>query len=38
MAYFVAQYDATSAAVQRPQPEEKFTITPLPRFSIAGSR
>ena len=38
MAYFVAQYGATPEEVLRPQPEEKLTITPLPRSSIAGSR
>ena len=32
IAHFVAQYGATSAAVERPQPELKLTMTPLPAF------
>ena len=31
IAHFVAQYGATSASVERPQPELKFTMTPLCR-------
>lgn len=38
MANFVAQYGATSGDVLRPQPDEKFTMTPLPRFIMAGAR
>ena len=30
MAYLVAQYGAAPAAVERPQPLEKFTTTPSP--------
>ena len=37
MAYFDAQYGATSGEVLRPQPLERFTITPLLRATIAGT-
>src|SRR6266536_4167974 len=38
MAHLVAQYGATSASVERPQPELKLTMTPLPRLIIAGTK
>src|SRR6266511_3163848 len=38
IAHLVAQYGATSASVERPQPELKFTITPLPRSIMAGRK
>ena len=38
IAHFVAQYGATSAAVERPQPEMKLTMTPLLFFTIAGTK
>jgi hypothetical protein len=38
IAHFVAQYGATSASVERPQPELKFTMTPLPCLIIAGTK
>src|SRR5438067_653848 len=37
IAYFVAQYGATSGEVERPQPLDRFTITPDARFTIAGT-
>ena len=36
--HFDAQYGATSAAVDRPQPELKFTMTPRPCLTIAGTK
>src|SRR5437763_488107 len=36
-AYLLAQYGATSGEVLRPQPLERFTITPLFRATIAGT-
>src|SRR2546423_365252 len=38
IAHLVAQYGATSASVDRPQPELKLTMTPLPRAIIAGTK
>src|ERR1035438_1140398 len=38
IAHFVAQYGATFAAVERPQPELKFTMTPLWFLTIAGTK
>src|SRR5208282_4060912 len=38
IAHFVAQYGATSAAVERPQLELKFTMTPARRETIAGTK
>jgi NAD(P)-dependent dehydrogenase (short-subunit alcohol dehydrogenase family) len=38
MAHLVAQYGATSADVERPQPELKLTITPFSRSTIAGTK
>ena len=37
MAHLLAQYGATSAEVDRPQPELKFTITPEPAATIADT-
>src|SRR5262245_48795690 len=36
-AYFDAQYGATSGAVLRPQPLDRFTITPVFRFTMTGT-
>src|SRR5262249_3935461 len=36
--HLLAQYGATSLSVERPQPELKFTITPLSRLTIAGAK
>src|SRR5262249_16331105 len=36
--HLVAQYGATSASVDRPQPELKLTITPSPRSIMAGTK
>src|SRR6185437_9800799 len=38
MPHLLAQYGATSASVERPQPELKFTITPVFRFTIEGTK
>src|SRR5215475_13956468 len=38
MAHLLAQYGATSASVERPQPELKLTITPVLRFTISGTK
>src|SRR5690606_12140898 len=38
IAHLLAQYGATSASVERPQPELKLTTTPLFRFTIAGRK
>src|ERR1035437_4859036 len=38
IAHLLAQYGATSASVDRPQPELKFTMTPRFRLIIAGTK
>src|SRR5579862_4287446 len=38
IAHLLAQYGATSASVERPQPELKLTITPFLRFTIDGAK
>ncbi len=37
-AHLVAQYGATSGDAERPQPELKFTITPLCSRAIEGKK
>ena len=37
-AHLVAQYGATSGEAERPQPELKFTITPLCSRAIEGKK
>src|ERR1700744_1509314 len=38
IAHLLAQYGATSASVERPQPELRFTMTPVFRFTIDGAK